>query len=227
MIIVTGASGEIGRKIFEHHYLKDPSTIGTYHTKKPDRFDDKNLFKLDISDYNSVESFISDIRSELKNICLINGAAITYDAFAHKSDPYEWAKTIDINLKGSFNIIRGLLPVMRQQQYGRIINLSSVVAQKGFFGTSAYAASKSGLWGMTKSIAIENAEKNILINSINLGYMDAGMTHRIPSEIRDKIRESIPLKKFGPISDILLAIEFLINSSYVTGTNIDINGGLF
>ena len=80
---------------------------------------------------------------------------------------------------------------------------------------------------MTKSIAIENAEKNILINSINLGYMDAGMTQRIPEEVRYKIREGIPLKKFGPISDIILAIEFLMNASYVTGTSIDINGGLY
>lgn len=227
MVIVTGASGEIGRNIFEHFFQKDPGTIGTYHTNKPDGLDDKNLFKLDISDYKSAESFISDIHSELKDICLINGAAITYDAFTHKSDPHEWAKTIEINLTGSYNIIRAILPVMRQQQYGRIINLSSVVAQRGFFGTSAYAASKSGIWGLTKSIAVENAEKNILINTINLGYMDAGMTHRIPSEMRERIRESIPLKRFGPISDIILAIEFLIKTSYVTGTSIDVNGGLY
>jgi NAD(P)-dependent dehydrogenase (short-subunit alcohol dehydrogenase family) len=227
MIIITGASGEIGSKIFEHFYRKDHATIGTYHTNKPDQFDDKNLFRIDISDYPSIESFISTIHTELTDICLINGAAITYDVFAHKSNPHDWAKTINVNLTGSFNMIRALLPIMREQQYGRIINISSVVAQKGSFGTSAYAASKSGLWGMTKSIAIENAEKNILINSINLGYMDAGMTHRIPSDVRDKIIEHIPFKKFGPISDIILAIEFLINASYVTGTSIDINGGLY
>lgn len=227
MIIITGASGEIGAKIFEHFYRRDPRTVGTYHKNKPDHSGNKKLFKLDLSDYSTVESFVSNIRAELIDICLINGAAITYDAFAHKSDPSKWAKTIEINLTGSFNIIRAVLPIMRQQQYGRIINLSSVVAQKGFFGTSAYAASKSGLWGMTKSIAIENAEKNILINSINLGYMDAGMTQRIPEELRDKIRESIPLKRFGPISDIILTIEFLMNASYITGTSIDINGGLY
>ena len=116
---------------------------------------------------------------------------------------------------------------MREQEYGRIINLSSVVAQKGAMGTSAYAASKAGLWGLTKTIAIENANKNILINNINLGYMEIGMTTKIPYELQEQIKESILLKRFGPISDIIHAIDFLISAQYVTGTSIDINGGLY
>jgi len=99
---------------------------------------------------------------------------------------------------------------MRKQQYGRIINLSSVVAQIGTIGTTAYAASKAGLWGLTKSLAIENASRNILIDSINLGYMDAGLTNNIPKELHTSVLQRIPLKKFGPISEVILAIDHFI-----------------
>lgn len=227
MIFITGASGAIGFKLFEHYYKKNIETIGTFNKNKPPTLAEDNIFQLDISDYSKVESFINSISNKLKDICLINGAAVTYDAFTHKGDPDKWANIIDVNLTGTYNMIRALLPIMRGQEYGRIINLSSVVAQKGSIGTSAYSASKAGLCGLTKTIAIENASKNILINNINLGYMEVGMTTRIPSELQEQIKASIPLKRFGPISDIILAIDFLIRSQYVTGTSIDINGGLY
>jgi len=227
MIIITGASGAIGLKLFEHYSSRSSDAIGIFNKNKRATFSEGNLFQLDISNYSKVESFINSINVKLENVCLINGAAITYDAFTHKSEPDKWAKIINVNLIGTYNMIRALLPVMREQEYGRIINLSSVVAQKGAIGTSSYAASKAGLWGLTKTVALENANKNILINSINLGYMEAGMTKRIPSELQRQIKDSIPLKKFGPISDIILSIDFLINSTYITGTSIDINGGLY
>ncbi len=227
MIIITGASGAIGLKLFKYYYEKSSDTIGTYNHFKPEVKGEDKLFKVDISVYSNVESFINSIRNNLNRICLINGAAVTHDAFTHKSDPDKWAKTIETNLIGTYNMIRVLLPIMREQEYGRIINLSSVVAQRGAIGTSAYAASKAGLSGLTKAISIENAGKNILINSLNLGYMEEGMAQRIPDEIRDEIRNIIPLKKFGPTNDIILAIDFLINSSYITGTGININGGLY
>jgi len=227
MIIITGASGAIGLKLFEYYSSRSSDTIGTYNKNKPATDSEENLYQLDISDHLKVESFVKSISHRLKNVCLVNGASVTYDKFTHKSNPDRWSETIKVNLSGTYNMIRALLPIMREQEYGRIINLSSVVAQKGAIGTSAYAASKAGLWGLTKTIAIENANKNILINNINLGYMEVGMTTRIPSELQEQIKDSIPLKRFGPISDVILAIDFLINTTYITGTSININGGLY
>jgi acetoacetyl-CoA reductase/3-oxoacyl-[acyl-carrier protein] reductase len=116
---------------------------------------------------------------------------------------------------------------MREQGYGRIINFSSVVAQKGIPGTSAYAASKAALWGLTKSIAVENASKGITINNLNLGYFDIGMIKDVPDEMLSIIKKSIPQQKLGEPENILKAVEFLINADYMTGSSIDLNGGLF
>ena len=116
---------------------------------------------------------------------------------------------------------------MRKESFGRIIFLSSVVAQIGTPGNVAYAASKSALWGMTKVIAKENATKGITANCINLGYMNAGMISTIPEDILNDIINSIPQKKLGDLYNITNAIDFIIKSDYITGTNIDINGGLY
>lgn len=227
MKIITGVSGSIGRLLFDHYSRSDNSTIGIYNKNKPGVDRDDRVFQVDISDYRQVSDFIEKLKIDLKEICLINCASIVYDSFAHKSNPEQWKEVIDTNLTGTFFMIRGLLPFMRDQEYGRIVNLSSVVAQTGAIGTTAYAASKAGLWGLSKSLAIENANKNILINSLNLGYMDTGMTDRIPEELQLIIRKNIPLKKFGSHEEIIHAIDYLVASSYVTGTSIDINGGLF
>ena len=156
---------------------------------------------------------------------LVNCMGVVYDKMAHKTDPLEWGRVIDINLIQTMDVIRMALPGMRKQKFGRIINLSSVVANMGVAGTSAYAASKAGLNGMIKSIAVENASKNVLINNLNLGYMDLGMTKKIPNY--DDLLEKIPVGSFGHASEIISAIEFLIKSDYITGTCIDINGGLW
>jgi len=226
MKIITGVSGSIGKLLFDHYNKSEEATIGTFNRNRPNFGTKDKLFQVNISDYKQVTDFIANIESELDNICLINCAAIAYDSFAHKSDPEQWKEVIDTNLTGTFYMIRSLLPHMRDQKYGRIINLSSVVAQTGAIGTTAYAASKAGLWGLSKSLAVENANKNVLINSLNLGYMDTGMTERIPKDLQSNIRNNIPLKEFGSPKEIIHAIDYLVGSNYVTGTSIDINGGL-
>jgi len=226
MKLITGVSGSIGRILFDHYSNSGEVTVGTFNRNRPDLDATDKLFQVDISDYEQVKAFVADIESKLDNICLINCASIAYDSFAHKSNPEQWKEVIDTNLTGTFYMIRSLLPYMRDQMYGRIINLSSVVAQIGAIGTSAYAASKAGLWGLSKSLALENANKNILINSLNLGYMDTGMTYRLPDDLRSIIRNQIPLREFGSPQEIIHAVDYLINSDYVTGTTIDINGGL-
>jgi acetoacetyl-CoA reductase/3-oxoacyl-[acyl-carrier protein] reductase len=116
---------------------------------------------------------------------------------------------------------------MYKKGFGRIINFSSIVAQRGVIGTSAYAASKSALWGMAKAIAAENAQKGITINNINLGYMNAGMTlNEVPENLREEIIQQNPSQKLGDLEDIFKTVKYLIETEYINGTSIDLNGGL-
>jgi len=157
---------------------------------------------------------------------LINCAGINYNSFAHKSDPEKWKEVIETNLIGTYNLIRCVLPRMREISYGRIINFSSVVAIKGTPGISAYAATKSAFWGMSKSIAIENANKNITINNINLGYSVLGMISEVPEQFLEQIKSGIPMKRLCNPDEILSTVDYLINTAYITGDSININGGL-
>jgi len=227
MYIISGISGSIGRVLFDHYTSIGELAIGTYNNNPPDIDSRDRIYQLDITDFSQVSNFVKQLSPLLKNICLINNAGVTYNAFAHKSDPELWKKVIDTNLTGTYNMIRALLPHMRQQKYGRIINCSSVVAQVGAIGTTAYAASKAGLWGLTKSLSLENAGKNILTNSLNLGYMEMGMTTQIPTELQTEILKRIPAAKFGETQEVILAVDYLVNSNYITGTSIDINGGIY
>lgn len=221
MIIITGASGGIGRFLYQKFQSEGLNVIGTYNSKPS-----KDLYKLDISSSEEVKSFVNDVRDKLENIIFIGCSGINYNAFAHKADVNEWRNVIDVNLNGSFNLINTLLPIMREQKYGRIINFSSVVAQIGVLGTSAYASSKAAFWGLVKVIAKENAINSITINNINLGYFEIGMGMDIPSEIREEILHRIPTKSFGDPEDIYTTVKYIIETPYLNGASIDLNGAI-
>jgi NAD(P)-dependent dehydrogenase (short-subunit alcohol dehydrogenase family) len=119
-----------------------------------------------------------------------------------------------------------LLPYMRQQQWGRIINISSIVGQMGVPGTGAYSASKAGVLGLTRTLAVENATKNITVNALLLGYFSVGMIETIEQETQEQVRSKIPMKRFGHPRNVELAIRFLIAADYVTGSVVKIDGGL-
>ncbi len=225
MIIITGSSMGIGRYLTEKFKAENIPVYGTYLNNPPV---EKSPFfsKVNISDFNEIVEWFYRIKPNLKNVVLLNCAAINYNCYAHKSDLSKWHEVIHINLLGTFNMIRAILPFMREQNYGRIVNFSSVLAQRGVAGTSAYAASKAALWGMSKSIAAENAGKNITINNLNLGYFNLGMIEQVPEELHGELKKSIPTGDFGNPDDIYKAVKFLIDSPYVNGTSIDINGGL-
>lgn len=228
MIIVTGASRGIGKFLFESLKSSD-KVIGTYLSTKPESIKDLDfLYKVDVSKYESVAQFINVIKNDLTEIVLLNCAGISYNSFTHKSDPEQWKKVIDVNLIGTYHMIRAILPIMREQNYGRIINFSSVIAQKGTPGVSAYAASKAGLWGMTRSLAQENGSMGITVNNINLGYVSLGMgVEQVPLSFQDSIKNQIPSRQFCEPNDIYNTVNYLINTPYVNGTSIDLNGGLF
>jgi NAD(P)-dependent dehydrogenase (short-subunit alcohol dehydrogenase family) len=225
MIIITGASKGIGQYLFKKYYESGEIVRGTYNNTIPEIEIKNYCQKVNISNLEDVNLFINNL-DVTNEITLINCAGINYNSFAHKADLKDWHSVIDVNLKGTFNIINAFLPVMRIEGFGRIVNLSSVVGQTPVVGTSAYAASKSGLTGMIKSIAVENAKKGVTINNLNLGYYNTGMIKEVPDEYQKILKQKIPCGEFGNPENIFNAIEFIRKSDYITGASIDINGGL-
>ena len=226
MIIITGITGGIGNFLFNKFAQSGEQIIGTYHLNKPEGKQYENTVQLDITNYAEVEKFTASIQSKSKEITLINCAGVSVNSFAHKSSVEDWNNVINVNLNGTFYLIRAVLPVMREQNFGRIINLSSIVSETGVMGTSAYAASKAGINGMIKSIALENGQKGITINNINLGYFKVGMINTVPKEIQEKIKSKIASNEFGDPENIFSTIQYIRNTSYLNGACVDLNGGL-
>jgi len=226
-VLITGASRGIGLFLIQKMKSSGHDVYGSYNLTKPDEALIAFFSQIDLTDDGQVAAWVSSVIKPGDQLVLINCAGTNYNAFAHKASIEKWKQVIDINLIGPFRVINAVLPFMRENGFGRIINFSSVVAQKGIPGTSAYAASKAALWGMTKSIAVENASKGITINNLNLGYFDIGMIKDVPEEMLSVIKKSIPQQKLGDPENILEAVNFLIHTDYITGSSIDVNGGLF
>ena len=228
MILITGASKGIGRYLFCRLKQEGMKVLGTYNSTKVGLDEDiAAYYKVDVSDYKAVKEMITLMKSSLTQLVLLNCAGISYNSFAHKADVSLWGCVIDVNLKGSFNVIHEVLPLMREQGYGRIINFSSVIASFPTPGVSAYAASKAGLLGLTKSLAIENASKGITVNSINLGYVNMGMgINDVPELYQEKMKTQIPAGRFCEPEEVYNTVNYLIQTEYVNGTAIDINGAL-
>lgn len=226
MYLITGASRGIGKYLFEMFSGEGETVFGTYNHTVPQNLESGKLFKVDISDCKQISDWISRIRAELNKVVLINCAGTNYNAVGHKSDMGKWAEVINVNLVGTFRVIAALLPIMRDQNWGRIINFSSVVAQLGVPGASAYSASKSGLWGLARALAVENAKKGITINNLNLGYFDIGMITEVPAEFQQVVKAKIPTGQFGNPENIYRAVKFIVSNDYMNGTSIDISAGL-
>lgn len=227
MILITGASKGIGKYLFKKFTDAGERVYGTFNSGNPIKGKEAFFTKVNISNHQEVLNWIVSIKNNLDKIVLLNCAGGNYNSFAHKADPDIWANLIKTNLVGTFNVIHEVLPIMREQNFGRIINFCSIVAQIGIPGTSAYAASKSGLWGMIKSIAVENATKGITINNLNLGYFNIGMITEVTPKFQEIIKSKIPTGNFGDPEDIFKTVKYVMNTEYLNGTSIDINGGLY
>lgn len=225
MIIITGATGGIGKFLLDSYLKDNEKVIGIYNNSSP-KENTECFEKADVTNVEDIKEFIRSKSEVLKDITLINCAGISNNGFAHKIDYEKWKEVIDVNLFGTYNFIRLLLPLMREQKFGRIINFSSVVAIKPTPGVSAYAASKSALWGLSKTIAVENAPLNITINNVNLGYSELGMIGSVPEEYINKIIAQIPIGELCSSQDILNTVNYLRSTKYITGASIDLNGGL-
>mgnify|MGYP000300388398 FL=1 len=203
MIIITGASKGIGKYLCDEYLIRNENVIGLFNSTIINNANNV-FYKVNITDINEVHEFAAITKNKLSKITLINCAGINYNSVAHKSDVTKWREVIEVNVMGTFNMINTLLPIMREQNYGRIINFGSVVSELPTPGISAYAASKSALFGMTKSISVENASKGITINNINLGYSELGMISEVPDNYLSEIKQKIP-------SNVKCLSRFIIN----------------
>jgi NAD(P)-dependent dehydrogenase (short-subunit alcohol dehydrogenase family) len=210
-IVVFGGTGGLGSEVINLLKNYNITAIGSK--------------DVDISKFYEVETFFKENSYDI----VINLAGINYDVFIHKINETHLDKInkqLDVNIKGTINIISNCLPAMRENNYGRIITISSVLAEKPVISTGVYSGCKGFIDSFVKTVAIENANKNISCNSIQLGYFDAGLTYKIPEQFRNDIQNSIPMKRWGTIEELANLIEFLIQTPYITGTNIKINGGI-
>ena len=160
---------------------------------------------------------------------VINNAGISHSAISWKQKAEDWQQLIDVNLTAPFLVMREAIPLMRKNNFGRIINISSVVAHKPHAGTSAYAAAKAGLEGLTRAVAVETAKNNITVNAIALGFFDKGMINELTNELQQQIIKTIPVEKLGNADELLQCILYLCNeqSTYITGQTIHLNGGMY
>lgn len=183
----------------------------------------------DVSKYEDAERMIKEIIDKFARIdVLVNNAGITKDTLIMRMQKEDFENVVNVNLVGTFNITKNVVPYMMKQRDGRIINLSSVVGISGNAGQANYAASKAGIIGFTKSLAKEVGSRNILVNAVAPGFIETQMTDVLKPEIKEEIIKTIPLRRTGKTRDVANVVKFLASedSSYITGQVIQIDGGM-
>jgi 3-oxoacyl-[acyl-carrier protein] reductase len=186
-------------------------------------------FVVDVTRMDQVQDAVNKTIDSFKGIdILVNNAGITRDTFLLRMSDTEWDTVLAVNLKGAFNVTKAVIKPMMKKRAGKIINIASIVGLIGNAGQTNYAASKAGLIGLTKSVAKELASRGITANAIAPGFIETRMTEVLPEEIKKKMRDSIPLGRFGSTTDVAQAALFLASSlsDYVTGQVIVVDGGM-
>ena len=235
-IILTGATGVIGNSILEKIVSLGCNVIasGTNELKLNNiqkKFKNVNVLKFDITNHKKIDDFVEDCSKVFSNRIdvLINNAGIAQDNLSIRMKEEEWKKVIDVNLSSTFFITKGVIKKMLKSKNGKIINVTSVVGHTGNIGQANYAASKAGIIGMSKSLALEYGKKNIKVNCVAPGFIMSEMTDKISDERADLMKSRISLNKFGNPEDVANAIAFLSSSlsDYITGETIHVNGGMY
>jgi len=235
-IILTGATGGLGSSILEILNKVNANIIASGTNtikleKLKEKFNEVEFKKFDISNHSEIEKFIEECNDFFENKIdvLINNAGITSDNLAIRMKDEEWNKVININLTSSFLLSKYAIKKMLKNKRGKIINITSVVGHTGNIGQSNYAASKSGLIGMSKSLAQEYGKKNININCISPGFIKSEMTDKISEDYKQILQSKISLERFGLPEDVANAVVFLSSnlSNYITGETIHVNGGMY
>ena len=235
-IILTGATGILGGSILEKLNQANANIIatGTNQTKLDilkNKFENIKIKKFDISNHSSIEEFIDEcnIIFDNKINILINNAGITSDNLTIRMKDEEWNRVINLNLTSSFFLSKYTIKKMLKNKDGKIINITSIVGHTGNIGQANYAASKAGLIGMSKSLALEYGKKNIKINCVSPGFIKSEMTEKISDNFKKILQDKISLERFGLPEDVANAVLFLSSnlSDYITGETIHVNGGMY
>jgi acetoacetyl-CoA reductase len=233
--LVTGGTRGIGRAISER-LVKDGFKVAANYAgndeaagKCAEELGIK-CFKWDVGDYDACADGIAKITKDLGPVdVLVNNAGITRDATLHRMTRQQWDDVIRVDLTSAFNLCRLTIEGMRDRNYGRIVNISSINGQKGQVGQVNYSAAKAGLIGFTKALAQENAKKGITVNVICPGYIDTEMVQAVPEKVLESIIATIPVGRLGKAEEIAACVSFLSgqDSGFITGATLTANGGQF
>lgn len=236
---ITGATRGIGRQIaitlakegfdIAINYRKENEDL--IETKKMVEDQKVKCFTVqgDVSSFEDSERMVKEIIEEFNHIdILVNNAGITKDMLLMRMKKEDFESVIGVNLVGTFNITKNVIPYMMKNRSGRIINVSSVVGISGNAGQTNYSASKAGIIGFTKSLAKEVGSRNILVNAVAPGFIETQMTDVLKEEVKEEISKTVPLKRMGTVEDVANVVKFLASkdSSYITGQVINIDGGM-
>lgn len=236
--LVTGASRGIGRAIAHELGRQGRVVIGTATTEGGAAKIDEDLRAhgiegagraLDVTDPESVDALIKAITEEFgAPTILVNNAGITRDNLLMRMKEDEWDSVLDTNLKSVYRVTKACLRGMTRARFGRIVNISSVVATMGNLGQTNYAAAKAGMEGFTRALAREVASRAITVNAVAPGFIATDMTHALPEEQHKMLLSQIPLARLGEPEEIAAAVGFLTGESagYITGETLQVNGGM-
>ena len=237
--VITGASRGIGKCIATKFAKEGANVVINYRNNEEEALKVKKeledlgsqvlVVKADVSELEQAENLIKEAKKEFGRVdILVNNAGITKDNLIIRMKEEDFDSVIKTNLKGAFNCLKAVTPIMLKQKYGKIVNMASVVGVVGNPGQVNYCASKAGLIGMTKSLAKEIGSRNITVNAIAPGFIYTDMTKILSDDQKKKILSQIPLNKFGNVEDIANVALFLgsENSNYITGQVIHVDGGM-
>ena len=234
-VLITGASGGIGGALVKKFISLNSKVLGTgTNSEKLEKlkkeFSEIKIKKFDISAHSLIEKFIDEVYEELGGLdVLVNNAGLNRDNLSLRMKDEEWQKVIDVNLSSTFLLTKYAIKKMLKNNSGRVINITSIVGHTGNIGQSNYAASKAGIIGMSKSLSIEYAKKNITINCVSPGFIVSEMTSKIPEKIKTILLSKIPMGKMGSGDDVSNCVAFLSSdeAAYITGETIHVNGGMY
>jgi 3-oxoacyl-[acyl-carrier protein] reductase len=188
------------------------------------------VVSIDLALQDSIKEAFTKVSKEFGRVdILVNNAAVTRDGLAMRMKRQDWDAVLETNLSGSFFCIQQVMPAMVRERWGRIVNIASVVGESGNAGQANYAASKAGLIGLTKSLALELASRNITVNAVAPGFVETDMTASLSDDLKARITETVPLRRIGSPAEVAAAVKFLTSeeASYITGHVLEVNGGMF